>query len=317
MNAPEIRAWLRQWPWDPPAVPESVASVPTMIGPEERTLLYRLAAEWYDGSGAIIDAGCFLGGSTAAFVDGLRASPRDLPAKPVHTYDLFVLGRREKRGYAHLVEDIPVAGSMLPRFQQLMGDRLDRVHVHAGDIREEAWPGEPVSILFFDIAKTWSVNDHVNREFFPSLVPYESVLIQQDFVHEWLPWIHIGMELLEDAFELIGWAPYGSAIFVPTRQITRDEIPSSLRDAVPDDEKLRLLDRAAARFDGAQRGVIELGRAVLLEELGDAAAGFRDVEKTLAAYGGYDRVANSAASVRDYLSYPGMSPFLAPRPGTS
>ena len=303
-SRPGIGAWLRQSPWTPPAVPESVASVPTMISPEERTLLYRLAAEQYDGNGAIIDAGCFLGGSTAAIVDGLRASGRNLPTKPVHTYDLFVVGQAEKSGYGQLLGEIPIGGSTLPRFHELMGDRLERIQVHAGDIREEAWSGEPVSILFVDIAKTWSINDHVNREFFPSLVPHESVLIQQDYVHEWLPWIHIGMELLEDAFEFIGWAPYASAIFVPTRRITRDEIPSNLREELPDAEKLELFNRAAARFDGPARGIIELAGAILLADMGDPAAGLRHVERTLSAYGGDDRVANSAAGVRDYLSDP-------------
>lgn len=303
MTSP-LSAWLRERPWDPPAVPESVGSVPMMISDQEQTLLYRLAAEWYDGMGAIVDAGVFLGGSTAAFVDGIRANPRELPVKPVHCYDLFVPDWGAKARYDEFLPHIPPGDSTLPRFRGLMGDRLERVHVHAGDIRDEAWHGAPVSILFVDLAKQWSINDHVMREFFPSLVPQQSVLIHQDYVNEWLPWIHIGMELLADAFEFIDWAPHGSAIFVPTRVIAREEIPSSLREDVPDDEKLELFDRATARFEDIPRGVIELARGVLLADLGDTAGGLQHVQSTLADYGMHDRVATAGANVRAALSGP-------------
>ena len=289
-----------------------------MISEQEQTLLYRLAAERYDGSGAIIDAGCFLGGSTAAFVDGLRANPRKLPQSPVHSYDLFIPDWGVKGPYQPAEDAIPSDGdSTLPRFRELMGDRLERVHVHAGDILDDEWSGGAVSILFIDLAKTWSINDHVNREFFPSLVPHESVVIQQDYMTEWVPWIHIGMELLGDAFEFIGWAPHASAIFVPTRTITRDEIPTSLREELSNAEKLELFGRAAARFEYMERGILELSRGVLLAELGDPAAGLRHVEQTLADYGEYDRVATAGATVSAVLSDPGRSPYRALRPGTS
>jgi hypothetical protein len=301
---PPLSAWLRERPWDPPDVPHTVAAVPMMISDQEQTLLYRLAAEWYDGAGAIVDAGVFLGGSTAAFVDGIRANPRALPPKPVHCYDLFATDWGARGSYAELLPHVPAGDSTLERFRELMGDRLERVHVHAGDIRREAWPGEAVSILFVDLAKTWSINDHVNREFFPSLLPGRSVVVQQDYVNEWLPWIHIGMELLADAFEYIDWAPHGSAIFVPTRPIAREEIPPSLRDDVPDAEKLELFERAAARFEHMERGVIELARGVLLAELGDPAGALEHVDSTLAEYGSHDRVATAAANVRASLSGP-------------
>jgi hypothetical protein len=312
-----LSAWLRERPWDPPDVPESVASVPMMISDQEQTLLYRLAAEQYDGKGAIIDAGCFLGGSTAAFVDGLRANRRKLPQRPVHTYDLFIPDWGVKGPYQPAEDEIPDGDSTLPRFRDLMGDRLEQIHVHQGDIRDEKWSGDAVSILFIDLAKKWSINDHVNREFFPSLVPHKSVVIQQDYMTEWVPWIHIGMELLGDAFEFIAWAPHASAIFVPTRTIRRDEIPASLREELSDDEKMELFGRAAGRFEHMERGILELSRGVLLAELGDPASGLRHVEQTLADYGEYERVAMAGATVAAVLSDPEKSPYRALRPGKS
>ena len=328
----ELTDWLRGRPWDPPAAPETVLGVPTMISPQELTLLYRLAAERYDGRGVIVDAGCFLGGSTAALAEGIEANRGDLPRRPVHTYDRFVLEDVSKNAYPQLVADIAVGESTLPRFRQVLGDRLDRVEVHDGDIRRERWGGDPISILFIDVAKSWEINDHVNREFFPCLVPGESVVIQQDYVHEWCPWLHITMELLGDAFEFAGSLPYATAVFVPTRAISRDEIPANLREELDDETKLELFDRAARRFAGEDLGIIQLARAALLADMGDPAAGVALVDRTLAEHGGHERVAIVSAAMRDQLAaqprttarrgprrptFPRRWPFRGPRRGRS
>jgi hypothetical protein len=47
-----------------------------MLDGPEGWLLKWLARAAYRGDGAIVDLGCWLGGSTAALVDGLRENPR-------------------------------------------------------------------------------------------------------------------------------------------------------------------------------------------------------------------------------------------------
>src|SRR5690349_17088541 len=72
-------------------VPEA-ADAPTMLIPDERRLLFYLASKYYTGRGAIIDGGCFLGGSTTALAAGLEAwlERSGTPALPgIHSYDLF------------------------------------------------------------------------------------------------------------------------------------------------------------------------------------------------------------------------------------
>ncbi len=46
-----------------------------MLSIEERQLLAWLAASHWEGRGAIVDGGCFLGGSTLALGRGLRENP--------------------------------------------------------------------------------------------------------------------------------------------------------------------------------------------------------------------------------------------------
>src|SRR5512146_2489264 len=79
----------KAWRWC--SVPET-ADAPTMLIPDERKLLFHLASKSYTGAGAIIDGGCFLGGSTTALAAGLEARV-ERSGKPasqiIHSYDLF------------------------------------------------------------------------------------------------------------------------------------------------------------------------------------------------------------------------------------
>ena len=196
--APSDRAWLRSRPWADAPIPREVADVPTMLGTDERALLYVLARDHVRGDGAIIDAGCFLGGSTIALASGLAENPRGGGSRPIQTYDLFTLEQTYIDSYPGLVGDIPAGESMRPRFEELLGPLLEYVAVNEGDICRRRWTGEPIEVLFIDICKSWAINDHVTREFFPALIPGHSVVIQQDLVHEWLPYLHITMGLFAD-----------------------------------------------------------------------------------------------------------------------
>ena len=73
-----------------------------MLVPDELRLLNYLADEYYTGEGAIVDAGCFLGGSTVALADGLRRNllrRQRTEEKLIHSYDRF-----EIEAYNRLVD---------------------------------------------------------------------------------------------------------------------------------------------------------------------------------------------------------------------
>jgi hypothetical protein len=299
----ELSQWLAQRPWKASSPPAEVLDYPSMLLPEERQLLFLLGRE-LRGEGAIVDAGCFLGGSTCALAHGLAANPRWNPddRRVIHSYDLFALDAGTKAAYPALVEDLEVGASLRATFDQLIGTVSDYVNVHEGDITDVAWTGGPVEVLFIDVAKTWDTNDHVMRQFFPSLIPYRSVVVQQDFVHEWLPHIPVAMGLLDDAFAFAGFASPSSALYVPTRQIDPEELPVSLQTDIADRDKLACFDRACVPFAEQPEELAILGcaRAVLLQEqLGRHAEAMALLDGLATQLS--ERVANSTHQTRSWL----------------
>jgi predicted O-methyltransferase YrrM len=276
--------WLRTRPWERAELPEDVQSVPTMISPGERALLYVLARDYWSGAGALVDGGCFLGGSTLAFAEGLLHRPTCPRRTVIHTYDLFLVDETAHTMYAPLLRGLRLGDSTRAIFDELLGARLALVEVHSGDVRGYKWTAEPIEVLFIDIAKGWTINDHISREFFPALIPGRSVLIQQDYIHEWTPWLHITMELLGDAFTFAGTLPYASAIFVPQRSLNVDEIPKDLRRELSTADQLELFDRSAKRFSGAERAVVECSGVFLLSELGRRAEAVERLEHVAVSY---------------------------------
>ncbi len=242
-----------------------------------------------------------LGGSTIALASGLADNPRrdGLDVLPrIHSYDMFLVEEWTKTHYASALEGIDPGASFRPAFDRLLGTHADVVAVHEGDVRGFTWSGEPVEVLFVDICKTWEINDHVVRQFFPALKPHGSVVVQQDFIHEWLPQIHVAMGFFGDAFEYVGVAEPCSALYVPTREILLEEIPERLGD-LSDAEKLACFDRACAPFTGEHRAVLECPRAVLLTQFGrhDEALGLLDA----VAVDSSPRVAGSVAETRGWI----------------
>jgi hypothetical protein len=217
----------------------------------------------------------------------------------IHSYDLFRLDALTKAQYGHLLGDIEVGASLRPLFDEKLGSLGERVVVHEGDIREQSWSGAPIEILFLDICKSWDLNDHVVKQFFPSLLPDRSILIQQDFVHEWLPFIPVTMGLMADAFEFAGFVPPSSALFVPSRHIGAEEIPNDLKHELSPERQLECFDRACRPFKGEEKGVLDCARAMLLLEL-DRRAEALDALDAIEP-GSSARVASAVSETRSWL----------------
>ena len=292
--------WLRAEPWVEAPIPDDVAATPTMLSLEERTLLHILARDYARGEGAIIDAGCFLGGSTLALASGLAANRRARRRGRVQTYDLFGMHPSFRADYPELVADIE-GDSIRPRFEEVVGPMLAHVDVHAGDICDAPWTGGPVEVLFVDICKSWEINDHVVREFFPALIPGRGVVIQQDLIHEWLPYLTITMGLFADHFELVAAVPWCSAVYLLTRAIPASSIPAQL-DRLPPHRKLELFDVGAGPFSGEYRGVIECSRAVLYANIGRPTEGLAHLERLRAEHPDSQRVRNVSRAVGRHLA---------------
>jgi len=259
-----VARWLRAEPWTPMRLPDRLRDAASMLTGEEREMLRVLAAEHPLRRGCVIDAGCFLGGSTLAITLGVRARDRHVP---VHTYDRFILDWPSLVSYPALLAGLSEGDSFRDRFEQQLGAELELITIHQGDILGMLWDGEPIEMLFIDIAKSWEISDHIHQQWLPALVPGTGVVIQQDYVHEWCPWLHVLMELLAEHFQPIATVGGVSRVFRCLSAVPPDAIPQRLRE-LPQDWLLALFDRSANRFSGEERAVVECARAVLLADLG-------------------------------------------------
>lgn len=279
-----------------------------MLTLDERRLLYWMARDVWEGWGAIVDAGCFLGGSTASLAAGVRARPAHDPglrlSPPLSTYDRFIVEEYTiHAGYFGSWPDVGVSDSFRHVFDELLGDLATETNVHEGDIADARWTGGDIEILFLDVLKNWEVNDVVMREFLPSLVPGRSVIVQQDYVHGMLPWIHITMELLHDAVEHVADVP-ASRVYAVTSDITRDRLDEilGLRQRFTLIEQERLLDAATARTSGDTTGHLMLCKVNLLRHHSQFSRAEELLNRVEGSFGHLPAVAADAHVTRALLS---------------
>lgn len=258
-----LAEWSR-WPF-----PANTAAVPTMLTEVELRMLNRLADEHYTGAGCIVDAGSFLGGSTVAIADGLRRNlrRRGLPdEKRIHSFDRFEVEEWTRGIY--FPQSTPAGTSFRETFDQNIAPYAALVEVHAGDITAREWSGEPIEILFIDVAKHWTVCDWVTRQFFPSLIPGRSLVVQQDYLyHHWVAWLHVTMEFYADYFEYVGDTEVNSVVFRYVKRIPDDVLREKTVESLTTAEKIELMDRAAARFEGKKRELLVSAKRHFLEML--------------------------------------------------
>lgn len=256
--------------------------VGSMLGYDERLLLRWATRAGNSSTDAVVDAGCFLGGSTLALASGVMA--RAGAPSPVHVYDLFVYGEASQSAWVPEGAPFAVGASTLPAFERHVERVRPMLTLHPGDIREQSWSRDPIGTLFIDIAKGWGIGDAVWRQFFPSLVAGESLVVQQDLVHWGHPWCAIVMELLADHVEYLGWAWFSSAVYRVTRPIDASDLPESLLRDTTLEQKLTLLDRAAERLGEPIGGSVRLSGAVVLAAHGEYAAARERIAASRAHY---------------------------------
>jgi hypothetical protein len=274
-NANTFQAVFRRPPrvapslWRSREVPWSCDDVPTMLIPDELRLLHYLSDECYTGEGAIVDAGCFLGGSTVALADGLRRNfqrRRRVEEKLIHTFDRFEV---EEYTIDQFFSGSAQAGeSFRPLFDRNIAPYATLVEVHAGDVCASPWQGGPIEILFVDIAKRWTTCDWVSWQFFPWLIPGKSFVIQQDYLyHHWVAWLHITMEFYSDYFEYVCDTGVNSAVFRNTKRIPEGVLREHTVASLSTAEKIELMDRAAGRFTDERADLLRTAKQHFLETL--------------------------------------------------
>lgn len=199
----------------------------------EQAWVRRWCATEFRGDGAIVDLGTWLGAISRAVLDGLG----DRRA-PIWAYDTFRFVDVEER-----VDDTPLEGRLRDggRFRDVylgrMGRGADRLEVVEGDVLDAEWTGEPIEMLFVDLAKEWVVWKHVRTSFLRHLV-VGGTLVQQDWAHANCPWLHIWQHRWRDHFEALGPVMHsGSSLFrlvraLPEEAFAPDELADYGRDEV-------------------------------------------------------------------------------------
>ncbi len=241
-------------------LPSTIQSHPSMISREEKRQLFEAASIQYQGEGRIVDAGIFLGGSTMCFGQGIdhnRQKNKILARwpKPIVSFEQALINPGMFKHFDRhgLTVKGKVGDTFEPALRELISPVLDKVDLRIGDITKASWsPDEPIEILFLDVIKTPEINTFVLKTFFPHLIPGKSLVIQQDYFLDLLPYLKVGQEFFADHFEFV--AEVGpTAVFRLTKRITAKDVQADPMNFLPLDEKLKLVDRAASRSKNRPR----------------------------------------------------------------
>ncbi len=199
----------------------------TMLAYCEQALLHWLTREWFQDRGSIIDAGCFLGGSTYSLATGLDKNTRTISdSTRIQTFDLFrVVGSSWEGDTLRNLYGLEAGESFRPPFERELRRYLNRIDIHEGDLLEHQDDGRgDVEILFIDIAKTPNLHDFVMRTWFTRLIPGHSIVVQQDYGWSYYHWGNIAMEVLSDHFEVLTDVPGASRVYLCTKAITPADV---------------------------------------------------------------------------------------------
>jgi hypothetical protein len=241
-----------------------------MITAEEQHALACFAQNiWNNGArrdGVIVDAGCYVGASTVALAEGLRHS--SLPERErrarIWSYDLFRTTAGMSQNYLKGAGLRP-GDSFQPFFERNLSAYADYLQVHAGDIRTAPVPRQPVCILFLDILWSWDCTNYIGQNFYPLLDPARSLLIHQDFVYPFYPWVLLSMGLLEHVFDFSYNVRYSSVVFDVKRKPRTSDIEDPRNIPLPN--ALRIYDGFIDRVNGWGKGALALGKALYLASL--------------------------------------------------
>ncbi|MCC8431699.1 hypothetical protein LJ725_22210 [Reyranella aquatilis] len=259
-------------------LPKSVLSVPSMMSVAERRFLYGLAARYYEGEGLIVDAGIFLGASTRCFGEGLHENP-NLPAsvkkwqRPIVSFERGIVTPTMPLFFKR--NGLEFSGAPGDSFSDLVQGNIapvvNVVELRLGDIQETGAINHPIEILFLDVLKLPEINKFVVENYYSRLIPGRSIVIQQDYFYDLLPYVKTYQEALSEYFTFVG--EIGStAVFLCKKQIPQ-EATLRIEERLDASEQLRLSAVALQRStDPARRFLMALSRARLIRKLQGAKA---------------------------------------------
>ncbi|QPH52461.1 class I SAM-dependent methyltransferase [Pontivivens ytuae] len=235
-------ALLKEAPWAdlPPRRTGRARAVPTMLSLDERRAYLWLAEHWATGEGAMVDLGCFAGGSTAHLAEGQRRAGR---SGAIHAYDRFTISEALKEKHLYPAGIAPYEGEdLLGPARQLLAPWTDSIALHPGAIEEQVWDSTPIELLVMDASKTARTMDAMAKTFFPALIPGGSLIVQQDLLHLKTPWVAVQMARMRKWVRPVGHAPRDTVIFEVTRPLDEVAITAGRCRDLSDREMIAALE---------------------------------------------------------------------------
>jgi glycosyltransferase involved in cell wall biosynthesis len=179
-----------------------------MTSMEEQQFLENYAQHDYSGMGEIVELGCWFGSSTISLAMGLRQNKQVTNKQQrIHAYDLFVwssqAGMADNVMGTELENRYQDGDSFLEEYLRRIQPWQDLINVHPGDLTQMPCTHEKIEFLFIDAMKSWELANTIFRNFFPALMPEQSIIVHQDFAHWYTVWIHLLMYRLRDYLQPI------------------------------------------------------------------------------------------------------------------
>lgn len=186
-----------------------------MTSGTEQAYIANYGENLYAGHGEVVDLGSWLGSTTIPLTAGLLKNPnfRDTSRK-VFAYDLFIWFEWMRPSVAgtDLAEKYHEGDNFVDEFKRRVAPLADSIEVREGDLKTIGWSGEPIEFLLVDAMKGWDLAASIAQDFYPSLIPGQSLVFHQDFAHHFTPWIHLIQWKLRDHFEYVEEVPRSQSV---------------------------------------------------------------------------------------------------------
>jgi len=183
-----------------------------MLSMDEKQYLIWLAAEKFEGWGAIVELGVWLGSSSAALAEGLRR--RGSTAR-IHSFDLF---RWENYMTAKAGPVLNEGDDFLPLYLKETASYSPWIEAKKVDLMNFSWNGGPIEILFVDSAKTWDLTNATLNGFGRYLVPGRSRIVLQDFHFHWAHCLPLIFDSRPDVWKQVEDVEYSTTVtFMPLK----------------------------------------------------------------------------------------------------
>ena len=165
-------------------------AMPGMLQYEE-TQFYEYIGALYEGLGAAIELGPWLGKSTRHIIRGLKKSPH-FNDKKLYVFDDFTWRKSWMDPEAPEDLRLPNHSDFRPLFESFVKDIksdliVSKARITDFDGNEQlpriAWQNQPIEVMYIDCGRTIRANEGWFEVFSPSFIPNVILLIMQDWRH--------------------------------------------------------------------------------------------------------------------------------------